>query len=859
MVHDIILGRNKHDLEKFGEKGIILLAKQYVTMGRNISLSNKIYMDVAKAHVVFVVGKRGSGKCLHEDTLITLNDGSQTKIKDLEHNEEQIISMNSKYKLNSSKKEGFYKRDVSRILTLKLRSGKEIKLTPEHPLFTIKGWLPCKELNIGSRIATPRELKAFGNGLLEEDKIKLLAYLIAEGHLSNNFVLFSNQDKKIVCDFKNSLNTFDNLKVNNHGPYTYRIVKKEKRNKVKILERDNKGRILKVKNEAKSTLRTWLEEVKLYGELSRGKFIPEEIFKLPKNRISLFLNRLFSCDGCIHKYNEHWFVSYCSNSKKLINQVHHLLLRFGVLSKIRTKKHAYEIVVYGENVPKFIKEIGFYGEKQKKQKKALSESIAIERNPNTDTIPKDIWDLYRPTNWAKIGRQMNYAHPKALRESKRYCPSRQKLIQIATLDENELIQEVASSDIFWDEITSIEENEGCFTVYDISVPETNNFVANDIIVHNSYTMGAIAEGAASMNSEVSQNLSFIILDTMGIYWTMKYENLKDKELLTEWGLDGKGLDVKIFTPTGFFEDYKKKGIPTDEPFSIRPAELLPQDWFLTFGLDMNEPLAVFIENTLNNLKAKATNYGLKEIIEQIKKADAKTSLKTAAINRFENASTWGVFSKTGTTLESLSVGGQITVLDVSAYATSPNGWAIKSLVIGLVAQKLFNERMLMRKNEEFEAIQQMTTFGVSKKSNKMEKPLVWLVIDEAHEFLPLHGETAATTALITILREGRQPGISLVLATQQPGKIHTDVMTQSDIIISHRITARLDIDALKMLSASYMTKGIDDHLRILPRVPGAALIIDDKNERIFSTRIRPRSTWHGGEAPTAIKESKKLF
>ncbi len=375
----------------------------------------------------------------------------------------------------------------------------------------------------------------------------------------------------------------------------------------------------------------------------------------------------------------------------------------------------------------------------------------------------------------------------------------------------------------------------------------------------SYTMGAIAEGAANIDQEIAQNLSFIILDTMGIYWTMKYENLKDKELLNEWGIKGKGLNVKIFTPTGFFNDYKKKGIPTDEPFSIIPSELLPQDWFLTFGLNMNEPLAVFIENTLNDLKSKAINYGIKDIINQLKKSDTKTSLKNAAINRFENADTWGLFSKTGTSLKSLSIGGQVTILDVSAYATSPNGWAIKSLVIGLVAQKLFNERMLIRKNEEFSDIQQMTTFGVNKKDKKMEKPLVWLVIDEAHEFLPLNGETSASTALITILREGRQPGISLILATQQPGKIHTDVMTQSDIIIAHRITARLDIDALKMLSASYMTKGIDDHLRILPRVPGAALIIDDKNERIFSTRIRPRSTWHGGEAPTAIKKEKKLF
>ena len=66
---------------------------------------------------------------------------------------------------------------------------------------------------------------------------------------------------------------------------------------------------------------------------------------------------------------------------------------------------------------------------------------------------------------------------------------------------------------------------------------------------------------------------------------------------------------------------------------------------------------------------------------------------------------------------------------------------------------------------------------------KMEEPLVWLALDEAHELLPKEGKTAATDALITILREGRQPGISLILASQQPGKIHTDVMTQSDIVI----------------------------------------------------------------------------
>ncbi|MBD3203733.1 hypothetical protein GF327_05530, partial [Candidatus Woesearchaeota archaeon] len=150
-------------------------------------------------------------------------------------------------------------------------------------------------------------------------------------------------------------------------------------------------------------------------------------------------------------------------------------------------------------------------------------------------------------------------------------------------------------------------------------------------------------------------------------------------------------------------------------------------------------------------------------------------------------------------------------------------------------------------------------FADEEKSKKQEYPLVWLVIDEAHEFLPVSGKTAATDALVTILREGRQPGISLILATQQPGKIHTDVMTQSDTILSHRITAKLDIDALGMLMQSYMRQGLDKFINELPRVKGAAIILDDNNEKMYPMRIRPRFTWHGGEAPTAVKKQKKIF
>jgi hypothetical protein len=374
----------------------------------------------------------------------------------------------------------------------------------------------------------------------------------------------------------------------------------------------------------------------------------------------------------------------------------------------------------------------------------------------------------------------------------------------------------------------------------------------------SYTMGTICEGMASLPSEISSNLAVVMLDTMGIYWTMKYPNKQDKVLLDEWGMQAKALDIQIYTPKGYFNKFKKEGIPTDFAFSIKPSELSPSDWCLTFGVDLNSELGVFIDKIISRLIDKSKNFDIIDVINETKKEkDAAKHIIDATLNRFINAKSWGLFDKEGTSMDDLIKGGQVTVLDVSCYAITPGAEGIRALVIGLVSKKLFLERMVARKKEEYEAVHAASYSLIEDAKEKLENPLVWLVIDEAHEFLPNKGKTTASDALITILREGRQPGISLILASQQPGKIHTDVMTQSDIVISHRLTARIDIDSLGTLMQSYMRKGLDKQLNDLPPLKGSAVVFDDVNERIYPIRVRPRFTWHGGAAPTAMKKEKK--
>ena len=377
----------------------------------------------------------------------------------------------------------------------------------------------------------------------------------------------------------------------------------------------------------------------------------------------------------------------------------------------------------------------------------------------------------------------------------------------------------------------------------------------------SYTMGVFAEGFALLDEETRQNLSVIMLDTMGIYWTMKYANKHEADLLVDWGLKPQPVPVVIFTPHAYYEDYKSKGIATDKPFSMDPAMLGPDDWILAFRQEKYSPVGVLITRTIFDLKKEKTSFLVDDIMDHIEKdKEASEDAKAAAKSMFETAKNWGVFIEKGmkaTPLEELAAGGQLSVLDVSCYATMPGGWDVKALVIGIVSQHLFIKRMEARKLEEYQGVHSALHYFGEEAPVKQKSPLVWLVIDEAHEFLPREGKVASTDALVTIMREGRQPGISLVLATQQPGKIHTDVMTQSDTVISHRITAQMDTEALGLLAQSYMRAGIVGALNELPRVKGAAVLFDDTNERLYPMRVRPRFTWHGGGSPIAIPEEKK--
>jgi intein/homing endonuclease len=252
----------------------------------------------------------------------------------------------------------------------------------------------------------------------------------------------------------------------------------------------------------------------------------------------------------------------------------------------------------------------------------------------------------------------------------------------------------------------------------------------------SYSMGIIAEEITKLPDEIRQNLSVLLIDTMGIYWSMDKPNEKDTDILREWGLRPEGIKMRLFVPEGFVQKYEDAGVKVDSPFTLPCGELTAQDWIVTFGFSPMDDYGIALERVLKNVRKKfGSTFSISDIIKTVEedpKAEAK--VKNAITSRFEVAREWGVFKKKGTPVNDFFARGEITVVDVSHYARTSSGWSVRGLIVGLFSRKIFQERLMARKSEEFEVM------GGEKKETI---PLVWIGIDEC---LPYKSEIITDNA-----------------------------------------------------------------------------------------------------------------
>ncbi|MCS7123469.1 MAG: DUF87 domain-containing protein, partial [Candidatus Aenigmarchaeota archaeon] len=135
----------------------------------------------------------------------------------------------------------------------------------------------------------------------------------------------------------------------------------------------------------------------------------------------------------------------------------------------------------------------------------------------------------------------------------------------------------------------------------------------------SYSAGVIIEEFLSLPDKYRNKASFVIIDPMGIYWSMKYPNKQQEELLKKWNLEPKSFKVRVFVPHLLKEAYEKAGIEIDGLITIAPNEVSVEEWIQTFGLKRTDEMAIIFEKAYNEVSKKMQTFSIDDLINFIKR------------------------------------------------------------------------------------------------------------------------------------------------------------------------------------------------------------------------------------------------
>jgi DNA helicase HerA-like ATPase len=351
----------------------------------------------------------------------------------------------------------------------------------------------------------------------------------------------------------------------------------------------------------------------------------------------------------------------------------------------------------------------------------------------------------------------------------------------------------------------------------------------------SYTMGDIVEEIHTEGDDVVP----LVIDPMGIYWTMAEENEEQRDLVWDWGMSEEAFPVNLLVPGDpeerFDPDVRRelesRGIDIN-PLLLNPSDMSPDGWCDLFDLNINKPMGIALYRAVRELNDEHEDgaFYLDDIIKKVElDGDAGERTREALLNRLEMASDWGIFADSYQDIFHTVDENRINVLDMSVI--EPGKYGLRNLVVEVLGKELFRRRQAARRREEL-------NLGI-------DIPKVWLFIDEAHNFVPSGQSSLAKDTIIRWVKEGRQPGLSIVVASQQPSAIDSDVLSQCDVILCHKITTQEDIKSLNKLSQDYMSGSLKTYVRNINNT-GEAVYVDDEEETVQMVKIRPRKSMHGG-------------
>ncbi len=437
---------------------------------------------------------RESG-CLTGDTLITRADnGKRIPMEKLVGEKNvPVFSLGEDYKLHVKKMEKIFYSGKKMVYELKTRSGKTIKASANHPFWRVDGWKRLDELKVGDFIATPKKLTINSpENRMSKEEIILLAHLLGDGCvLPRQPIHYTSADRENIRIVTKTAEKLFNIKP--------RIIKQKNWWHVYLPSPYH------LTHGKHHPIINWFKSLAIEPVRSYEKEIPKKVFSLDNNYLALFLRHLWSTDGNIsikilkgRKPSAN--IYYSTTSQKMAEGIKHLLLRFGIRSRISAVKKlnyrlCYHIAIQGkEHQLSFLKKIGSFGKRGEITLSLIEKLNNINSNTNLDVWPKQTWQFL--INPIRESKGISWREFSSGIETK-YCGSSllnngigvKRMSKIADFLQSPIILNAAQSDIFWDEIISIKEL-GIQKVYDATIEDFHNFVANDIIVENSLEQDA---------------------------------------------------------------------------------------------------------------------------------------------------------------------------------------------------------------------------------------------------------------------------------------------------------------------------------------------------------------------------------
>jgi replicative DNA helicase len=422
--------------------------------------------------LIIVAGRPSMGKCLADDSIIDdPATGERITIEEAVRRQmPRVLGFGWDGSIEPQEVHAWVDSGVKDCFKVTTRSGRSVEVTGHHPFLTSAGWRPLHDIGVGVRIAVPRWVRCFGKDTsMPLGQVRLMAYFIAEGGLTGRTPAFTNADPEIVADF--------HLQITEH----FQTLKVRRRLITYIPSAGRHGN-------TRNPLTMWLRELKLMGKGAAEKRFPDCVWRWDRERLREFIKVLMSCDGTVYAMSGYPRIEFAVASEGLAEDMHHALVRFGIVAKLWKKKDRCWRVEITEpaSVRRYQTQIGWIGEKSRRFTGELP-----SRHANVGHLSKEIWaDVrfaaqHRGLTLMDVARQAGEPHSEVRGfnpHTSRGLPSARLAAYAEVLNEVGLRQ-VASDEVYWDEIVSVEAT-GEHQVYDLTVPDTNNFIAQDILVHN---------------------------------------------------------------------------------------------------------------------------------------------------------------------------------------------------------------------------------------------------------------------------------------------------------------------------------------------------------------------------------------